>query len=92
MEEAQRLSRCVAVWCGSTEVYQTPVPFTPRWRRLKRDSMPLMKRLLRRRFMPTRASRAGFPYANGAPNLSLDFPAMHELAKKQGLPHCGQGL
>ena len=30
------------------------------------------------------------PYANGAPNLSLDFPAMIELAKRQGLPICGK--
>ena len=34
--------------------------------------------------------QSGVPYANGAPNLSLDFPAMHELAKQQGLPIAGK--
>ena len=36
------------------------------------------------------AIKAGIPYANGAPNLSVDFPAMVELAKKTGTPICGK--
>ncbi len=30
------------------------------------------------------------PYANGAPNLSVDFPAMQELAKQKGMPIAGK--
>ena len=30
------------------------------------------------------------PYANGAPNLSVDFPAMVEFARKQGVPIMGK--
>ena len=32
----------------------------------------------------------GMPFANGAPNLIVDIPAMHELAQKQELPICGK--
>jgi myo-inositol-1-phosphate synthase len=32
----------------------------------------------------------GIPYANGAPNLSCDVPAMVELAKKTGAPIAGK--
>jgi myo-inositol-1-phosphate synthase len=32
----------------------------------------------------------GVPYANGAPNLSLDTPALLELARKQGMPITGK--
>ena len=34
--------------------------------------------------------RSGVPYANGAPNLSVDFPAMQELAREKRLPICGK--
>ena len=34
--------------------------------------------------------KMGVPYANGAPNLSVDTPALQELARKQGLPITGK--
>jgi myo-inositol-1-phosphate synthase len=30
------------------------------------------------------------PFANGAPNLTVDFPAMHELAREMGMPIAGK--
>src|SRR6266850_5309937 len=36
------------------------------------------------------ALQLGIPYANGAPNLSADFPAMVELAQKNRVPICGK--
>ena len=32
----------------------------------------------------------GVPFANGAPNLTVDIPAMHELAHERELPICGK--
>jgi myo-inositol-1-phosphate synthase len=32
----------------------------------------------------------GVPYANGAPNLSADFPALEQLARDRGVPICGK--
>ncbi len=32
----------------------------------------------------------GVPFANGAPNLTVDFPAMVELSKKNAAPICGK--
>ena len=34
----------------------------------------------------------GVPFANGAPNLTCDFPAMEQLAKERGRRHRRQGL
>ncbi len=34
--------------------------------------------------------KSGVPFANGAPNLSVDFPAIQELAKLKNLPICGK--
>ncbi|MCL4244308.1 MAG: inositol-3-phosphate synthase, partial [Candidatus Dadabacteria bacterium] len=36
------------------------------------------------------ALKCGVPYANGAPNLSVDFPALMDLAKKNGVPIAGK--
>ena len=36
------------------------------------------------------AIKEGVPYANGAPNLSVDFPAMFELSVKEGVPIAGK--
>src|SRR5687768_18114569 len=38
------------------------------------------------------ALREGIPYANAAPNLSGDVPAMLELAAKNGCPVAGKDL
>ena len=32
----------------------------------------------------------GVPFANGAPNLTVDFPAMVELSKRNAAPICGK--
>ena len=36
------------------------------------------------------AIKSRVPYANGAPNLSADIPALLELAKQTGSPTCGK--
>ena len=36
------------------------------------------------------AMKEGIPYANGAPNLSVDFPAMYSLASQEKVPIAGK--
>src|SRR2546421_10917503 len=36
------------------------------------------------------ALKSGVPFANGAPNLTVDIPAMRELASQNGVPVCGK--
>ena len=36
------------------------------------------------------AMQEGVPFANGAPNLTVDIPAMHELARDRSMPVCGK--
>jgi myo-inositol-1-phosphate synthase len=84
------VSRLVMVWCGSTEVYikQSPVhasltAFEKGLRENHPDIAPSM-------IYVYAALKCGVPYANGAPNLSVDFPAMMDLAGKNGLPIAGK--
>ena len=84
------LSRCVAVWCGSTEVYQTPVAVHSSLAAFEAGLDASDEAIAPSAIYAYACLKSGVPYANGAPNLSLDFPAMHELAKKQGLPIAGK--
>jgi myo-inositol-1-phosphate synthase len=84
------VDRCVAVWCGSTEVHQEPSAVHSSLKRfeegLRRSdpsispSMVYAYALLKERVS----------YANGAPNLTTDCPAFLELAKECGVPISGK--
>ena len=88
--KAKNLARLVMVWCGSTEIYkketavhQTIEAFEQGLRDNDPDIAPSM-------IYAYAAIRMGVPYANGAPNLSADFPALIDLAKKTGTPIGGK--
>lgn len=84
------VSRSVMIWCGSTEIFmeRTPVhesleSFEKGLRNNSRDISPSM-------IYAYAAIKSGIPYANGAPNLSADIPALTELAVKNGVPIVGK--
>ncbi|MBI3297454.1 MAG: inositol-3-phosphate synthase [Elusimicrobia bacterium] len=82
--------RVVMIWCGSTEVslepsavHETIEAFEKGLKTNSPDIPPSM-------IYAYAAIRAGVPYANGAPNLSADIPALVELAEKNGVPIAGK--
>lgn len=82
--------RMVMVWCASTEVYLEPgnvheslEAFEEGLRTNHPDIAPSM-------IYAYAAIKSGVPYANGAPNLSCDFPAMVELSKMTRTPIGGK--
>jgi len=84
------LSRLVMVWCASTEVFirpsevhQTLAAFEKGMRENHPEIAPSM-------VYAYAAIKLGIPYANGAPNLSGDVPALAELARAQGVPIAGK--
>jgi len=82
--------RLVAVWCGSTEVYRKPTEV-----HATLDSFEAALRASHDDVAPSQiyayaCLKMGVPYANGAPNLSVDTPALLELARRQGLPVAGK--
>jgi myo-inositol-1-phosphate synthase len=83
-------SRLVMVWCASTEAYREPTPvhaslanFEDGLRKSSPDIAPSQ-------IYAYAALKRGVPFANGAPNLSVDVPAMVELAHQERLPICGK--
>jgi myo-inositol-1-phosphate synthase len=82
--------RLVMIWCGSTEVFIKPGPihqslgaFEAALDENHADIAPSM-------LYAYAALMEGIPYANGAPNLSVDLPAMLELAQRNSVPVAGK--
>ena len=82
--------RLAMVWCGSTEIYieETDVHQTieslEEGLRNNHESIPSSM------IYAYAAIMEGVPYANGAPNLSADIPALIALAKRNNVPICGK--
>jgi myo-inositol-1-phosphate synthase len=83
-------SRLVMVWCASTEIYIEESPIHASLESLEKamyDSDPFIAPSM---IYAYAALKSGVPFANGAPNLTVDVPALVELADKTGMPICGK--
>ena len=86
----KKLDRMVMVWCGSTEIYLEAKPVHQSVKAFEeglRNNDPAISPSMVYAYA---ALKEHVPYANGAPNLSADFPAMVELAKEMQVPICGK--
>ena len=85
-----KTKRNVMIWCGSTEVFHRPSEV--------HQSLAAFEKGLRKNdpeISPSQiyayaALMSGIPFANGAPNLTTDTPALLNLARERGLAICGK--
>jgi myo-inositol-1-phosphate synthase len=84
------LARLVMVWCGSTEVYREAGEVHSTIEKFERGLAENDPDILPSMIYAYCAIKAGIPYANGAPNLSADIPALTDLARKTGTPIGGK--
>ena len=84
------INRLVMIWCGSTEVYIKPgsvhrsvEKFEKGWQENDPGISPSM-------IYAYAALSEGVPFGNGAPNLTVDIPALIELAKINNVPVSGK--
>jgi len=89
-KKKNRCSRVVMIWAASTEVFikqhavhKTLESFEQALRENHRAIAPSM-------VYAYAALKSGIPFANGAPNLTVDIPALRMLAEKNRLPICGK--
>jgi myo-inositol-1-phosphate synthase len=83
-------SRLVMIWCASTEVFHRPGAVH---QTLKDFECGLMKNdpeIAPSQIYAYAALKSGVPFANGAPNLTTDTPALLELARERNIPICGK--
>jgi len=88
--KASRATRLVTVWCGSTEVFITPedVHSTPEKfvEGMKNNDPAISPSML----YAWASITSGVPFANGAPNLTVDIPAIQKLAHDNNVAICGK--
>jgi myo-inositol-1-phosphate synthase len=89
-KKEKNLDRLVMVWCGSTEVYREAGDVHSTIEKFEQGLVDNHPDILPSMIYAYVAIKNGIPYANGAPNLSADFPALLELAKKTGTPIGGK--
>src|SRR5215813_7136324 len=82
--------RLVMVWCGSTEVYRSAAPVHATLAAFEKGLQESDPEIAPSQIYAYAALKQGVPYANGAPNLTVDTPALMELAKKNGVPIGGK--
>jgi len=89
-KKANNCSRIVVLWCASTEVYTPQADVHQSLEKLEEglknnngDIPPSM-------IYAYAAVKLGYPYINGAPNLSCDVPAMVELSHQTNTPLMGK--
>jgi myo-inositol-1-phosphate synthase len=89
-KEKSGASRLSMIWCGSTEVFHRPAAVHAT---LKDFECGLQKddpEISPSQIYAYAALKMGVPYANGAPHLCVDAPALVELAKERQVPICGK--
>jgi len=84
------LDRVVCIWCASTEVF---IPISA-----VHETLPALQKAMKENspeIAPSivyayAALEEGVPFINGAPNLTVDMPAMWDFSAQQQAPICGK--
>src|SRR4051812_11603173 len=83
-------SRLVMVWCGSTEIFLTQHEVHSSIKAFEKGLQQNDENIAPSMIYAYAALSEGVPFANGAPNLTVDLPAMHELSRRNHAPICGK--
>ncbi len=86
----REVDRLVAVWCGSTEAYEDPSEVHLDLESFERGLKDNNAAITPSQVYAYSCLKMGVPFANGAPNLTVDIPAMVELSHQEGVPISGK--
>ncbi len=89
-EKESGADRLVMVWCGSTEVYIEASEVHKSIKSFEEGLKLNHPGIAPSMIYAYAAIQCGVPYANGAPNLSADIPALTKLAEKNNVPIAGK--
>jgi len=84
------VARVVAVWCGSTEIFIKPSAVHETLEAFEQGMEADDPDIAPSMLYAWACLMEGVPYANGAPNLTVDAPALVSLAERQGVPVSGK--
>ena len=89
-QEKEGVGRSVMIWCGSTEIFIEPENVhndLDAFEKGLRENHPSIPSSM---IYAYAALKCGIPFSNGAPNLTVDIPALLELANANAVPVAGK--
>lgn len=89
-KEEKGCERLVIVWAASTEIFLEPSDIHNSVEAFEKAMYDNDERIAPSMIYAYAAIKSGVPFANGAPNLTVDIPALADLAVKHGVPICGK--
>ncbi|MFL6229029.1 MAG: inositol-3-phosphate synthase, partial [Pyrinomonadaceae bacterium] len=91
--EFKRKNKCdrlVMVWAASTEIFMKQHAVHKTLDSFEKAMRENHKAIAPSMIYAYAALKSGVPFANGAPNLTVDVPALMKLADETGSPVCGK--
>src|SRR5882757_1974336 len=89
-QKSSGASRFVTVWCGSTEIFLQPTEAHQSVKAFEKALLTNDEAIAPSMIYAYASLMEGVPFANGAPNLTVDLPVMLELSRKNEAPICGK--
>jgi len=83
-------NRLITIWCGSTEIFLTPTAAHQSQKSFEKAMIQNDESIAPSMIYAYASLMEGVPFANGAPNLTVDLPVMHELSRRNNAPICGK--
>jgi myo-inositol-1-phosphate synthase len=84
------VDRVVMIWCGSTEIFLEPTAVHESIEAFEKGLENSDPGIAPSQIYAYAALKEGVPFANGAPNLTVDTKALVELSKQNAAPVCGK--
>ncbi|HYZ84990.1 MAG TPA: inositol-3-phosphate synthase [Bryobacteraceae bacterium] len=85
-----KCDRLSMIWCGSTEVHHKPSDVHQSLAAFEKGLAENHPDIAPSQVYAYAALKAGVPFANGAPNLTTDMPALLDFARERNVPICGK--
>jgi myo-inositol-1-phosphate synthase len=85
-----KTDRQVMIWCGSTEIFMEQTAVHQSLAAFEKGLVDDDPGITPSMMYAWAALKEGIPFANGAPNLTVDIPALNELSRQMNAPICGK--
>lgn len=89
-KQTNNLDRVVMIWCGSTEVFMKTDPVHQTIESFETAMKTNHPAIAPSMIYAYAAIAASIPFANGAPNLTIDIPALSHFAREKNVPIAGK--
>jgi myo-inositol-1-phosphate synthase len=83
-------SRLITIWCGSTEIFLKPTAAHQTLKSFEKAMRQNDEAIAPSMIYAYASLMEAVPFANGAPNLTVDLPVMQELSRQNEAPICGK--